>query len=461
MKLKTNACIYLSALSLLSVLTPAQAGPTGPTSPGKTSAPLPPPPVANPLSFLDGKVVFDFQLFARFEARDNNFDFNSNVDSLTDDSWLLQRTRLGLKLAPLDWLAFYVQAQDTREFDSDRPDVIGALGAEGNDAADIRQAYVEIGNPKKLSLKVGRQILSYGDQRLVGPLEWANPTRTFDAVKLRYVDPGFTVDLFTASLVRFEDGKFNQSDWLNGDSTRNQTFSGLYFTTNALDFQATELYAFHLHEDYATGDTNFITLGTHMKGDSKKLAGIDYDVETAVQFGDYKGKSLTAYAGHAGVGYNWLAASLKPRIGIEANYGSGDSDSTDGKVGTFQNLFPTNHLFYGYLDAFSWQNMAEIAITSSIKPTETTKVMLDYHVLWLADTSDSWYRANGTTAVRPIKNDASNFAGSEIDLTVSWKATKNLSFLAGVSHFFAGSYLEDTGASSDANFAYVQMSLDF
>ncbi len=456
MKLKLTPLIYFSALTLLSA--PAYAGPT---APGKAPAPPMPTTEKNPLSFFGGKLVFDFQERLRFEARENNFDFNSGVDSLTDDSWLLERTRLGVKLAPLDWLTFYVQAQDTREFGADRPNVIGSLGAEGDDTVDIRQAYVEIGDPKKFSLKAGRQVLSYGDQRLVGPLDWSNPSRTFDAVKLRYVDPGFTIDLFSASLVKMEDKKFNKSDWINSDSTRNQIFSGVYFTTNALDFQATELYAFQLHEEYATGDTDFITLGTHLKGDPKKLGGVDYDIEGAVQFGDVKGKSLTAYAGHAGVGYNWLASSLKPRIGIEANYGSGDGNSKDGKVETFQNLFPTNHMFYGYMDTFSWQNMAEIALTSSITPTASTKVMLDYHVLWLADTNDAWYRANGATAVRPIKGDASNFAGSEIDLTVSWKATKNLSFLAGYSHFFAGGYLGDTGSKSDADFAYVQATLEF
>jgi hypothetical protein len=439
-------------------MAPAQAGTS---APGKAPAPPVPTPESNPLSFFGGKVVFDFQERLRFEARENNFDFNSGVDSLTDDSWLLERTRLGVKIAPFDWLTFYAQGQDTREFGADRPNIIGNLGAEGDDTFDLRQAYVEIGDPKKFSLKAGRQVLTYGDQRLVGPLDWSNPSRTFDAVKLRYVDPGFTVDLFSASLVKMEDKKFNKSDWINSDSTRNQIFSGLYFTTTALDFQATELYAFHLHEEYATGDTDFITLGTHLKGDPKKLGGIDYDVEAAVQFGDVKGKSLTAYAGHAGVGYNWLSSSLKPRIGIEANYGSGDGNAKDGKVETFQNLFPTNHLFYGYMDTFSWQNMAEIAITSSITPTATTKVSLDYHVLWLADTNDAWYRANGATAVRPIKGDASNFAGSELDLTVTWKATKNLSFLAGYCHFFAGGYLGDTGSKSDADFAYVQATLEF
>ena len=43
-------------------------------------------PDTNPLSFLDGKVVFDFQERLRWEIRDDNFDFNDDVSSLTDRS---------------------------------------------------------------------------------------------------------------------------------------------------------------------------------------------------------------------------------------------------------------------------------------------------------------------------------------------------------------------------------------
>jgi hypothetical protein len=447
----------LTTLSSLLLTAAAVAG--SPPSTGKTP-PLPTP-EKNPLSFFDGKLIFDFQEKIRFEGRDNTFDFNDSVNALTDDSFLLQRARLGVKLTPFSGLTLYAQGQDTREIDSDRPNVIGSLGAEGDDTFDLRQGYIEIGDPKKLSLKVGRQVLQYGDERLIGPLEWANQSRTFDAIKFHYATDTWWVDAFTSSVVKFEDEKFNKSDWLDSDSTRDQIFSGIYFGTSAIDFQTTEFYALHLMEEFAAGDSKFFTLGTHLKGDPKKLGGYDYDIEAAYQFGDVKGKDLSAFAGHAAVGYNWSSLALKPRLGLEYNYATGDSNAADGEVETFQNLFPTNHKFYGYMDLFSWQNIHNVAISSSIVPCKDVKLSLDYQAFWLANTNDAWYRANGATAVRPINGDASSFAGTEIDFTATWKASKNLSFLVGYSHFFAGDYLSDTGPSSDADFVYVQASIDF
>jgi hypothetical protein len=154
--------VQLIALSAASVL---YAGPPS----AKQPAPVIPPTAPNPLSFFDGKLTFDIEEKMRAEVRENNFDFNSDLNSLTDDSWLLQRARLGLLYKPTPWLRIYAQGQDVREIDSDRPNVIGQLGAEGDDTFDLLEGWLDIGDPTALSFRAGRQKLSFGDQRLVGP----------------------------------------------------------------------------------------------------------------------------------------------------------------------------------------------------------------------------------------------------------------------------------------------------
>lgn len=449
----------LAAFPLLLTALPSLAGPAAAPAPADKT-PATPPPAPNPLSFFDGKLIFDVQLKNRMESRENNFDFNDSVDSLTDDTWFLNRARLGMKVSPLPYLNFYVQGQDVREWDSDRPNIIGNMGAEGDDQFDLRQGYVEIGNAKKgVSAKIGRQIFLYGDERLVGPLDWANQGRTFDAARVRYAEEKWWVEAFASSVVKFTDGEFNESDWLD-DAVRDQTFSGVYFSTTAIGKQTTDFYVFHLSEDYAAGDSDFFTFGTRMKSTPGAFNGWDYDTEMAFQTGDVRGMDLSSFAGHWGVGYTWANHPWKPRLGIEYNYATGDGNARDGEVETFQNLFPTNHKFYGYMDVFSWQNLHNVAISLSATPMKKLKVQADLQMFWLADTSDGWYRANGTTLVRPITPGADSYAGTEFDLTINYKATKNLSFQAGYSHFFAGSYLGDTGAEDDADFVYVQAQLD-
>jgi hypothetical protein len=480
-KTKHTSLAAIAAFAGLSIS--AIAGPNTPTPA--------PAPDSNPLSFAGGLITLDIQEKIRWELRDNNFDFNDGVNALTDDNWFLNRARIGIKIKPASWLTIYAQGQDSREWLSDRADFPGLLGAEGDDTFDLRQAYLEFADysASPWGLKIGRQVLTYGDERLIGPLEWSNLTRTFDAVKLTYKQKDWNVDVFASTLVVPTRSKYNQSDFLNGTETeREQVFSGIYFSTTAWGPQTTDLYALHLHEQFAVGDTNFVTLGARIKSkpgafasapvsDGKAVAdgktatpppapkpvGFDYDFEGAFQTGEVKGLDLTAFALHAGVGYTFDKPWM-PRIGLAYNYGSGDGNPADGDVETFQNLFPTNHKFYGQMDAFAWQNMHNLELSAKFTPTKKLTVKAELHAFWLATTDDSWYRANGVATVRPLTpaaRGASNYAGAEADLTVSYALSKNINIEGGYSHFFAGDYLSDTGASDDADFAYLQTTITF
>ena len=153
-----------------------------------------------------------------------------------------------------------------------------------------------------------------------------------------------------------------------------------------------------------------------------------------------------------------------PRVGLQYSYGSGDDNPLDGDIETFQNLFPTNHKFYGQMDLFSWQNMHDLEFNLRVQPIKPVTIRADYHAFFLANTNDVWYRANGVTAVRPLTpaaRAADNYAGSEVDVLVTWAVNKNVVLEAGYSHFFAGNYLADTGPSDDADFGYVQATFNF
>ncbi len=444
--MKTTLALILAAA--LPGLSPA--GPPSAKEPAPQVAPAPS--AANPLSFADGRVVLGFEDQFRFEFRENNFDFNNSLGSVTDDSWFLNRARVSLQLKPVDWLTFYIQGQDSREFGSDRVNIPGLLGAEGDNPFDIRQAYVEIGSGEGLSLKLGRQVLLYGDQRLIGPLEWSNLSRTFDAARLRWTGKdGLWVDAFTSSVVVPDRGGFDESDW-------DSIFSGVYAHIPSFGIQDTELYALHL--DDSDRDDHFVTLGARAKSQAGKLGPWDYEAEIAVQTGTAGGKDLASFASYIEGGYTFRHA-WKPRVGIEYSFGSGDGDAADGKQRAFQNLYPTNHPHYGYMDIFSWSNMHDIVLHLSAAPMKKLTTSLDWHSFWLADTGDAWRRANARTAVRPVSPSASNYAGSELDFLATYAACANLSVTVGYSHFFAGSYLNDTGAGDDADFVYVMTSVKF
>src|SRR3989338_5513245 len=152
----------------------------------------------DPISFYDGKLVWDVQERLRFEWRENNFDFNGNIDAITDDAYLLQRFRVGVRGKPTDWVNLYLQTQDSREIESDRPDDPGFFGSEGTDTFFLRQANVTIANYKEYPFGVtaGRQELGYGDERLIGAFDWNNIGRVFDGIKMRFQQVNWNIECF-------------------------------------------------------------------------------------------------------------------------------------------------------------------------------------------------------------------------------------------------------------------------
>ena len=463
----------------------------------------------NPLSFFDGKLVVDVQERLRVELRDNNFDFRDAANASTDDAWLLQRFRLGVLVKPTAWLRLYAQGQDTREIGSDRDNVPFVLGAEGDDPFDLRQAYVEISNHAECpwGLKVGRQELSYGDERLIGGFEWNNFARTFDAVKLRYQDNPrrFWVDAFAAHVVTIRDvGPQGNYGWHFNDADWNDTFLGVYGGTTRWLSQTTEAYFLYRNKessnpryfDDATPTPNaaraydiqqeIYTVGLRLKSTPGKLAGFDYEAEAAGQWGRAHGRSGAAFPGPASQdhrawaamvrgGHTWKDWAWKPRLGVEYSVASGDENPDDDRHESFLNLFPTNHKFYGYMDFFAWKNIHNPSVQLKVTPyqdkTHAWKnlwVQLDCHAFWLFTNEDAWYRANGVATVRPVNTAARNadrYVGSEFDLTVGYAPLKWLRLLAGYSHFFAGDYLADTATATagrdDADFAYLQTVITF
>jgi len=435
-------------------------------------------------TLLNGTVSFDLYERVRWEDRNNNYDFDSSKRALTDDNWFLTRFRFGMKWQPTNWFTFYVQGQDAREFLSDRADIPGVSGAEGNDSFDLRQAYIELRGSERFPfvLKAGRQTMEYGDERLIGRSTWNNFGRTFDAVRFSYEPPKWRIDAFISSVVVVRRGDLDQSDLFNGNGNdRQQIFSGLY-TTRETAFGSLDLYALWLSQANSNnsntqgnlpstrplGDipdaqhTSFGTFGGRLRGEPQKEHGFEWEIEGAYQNGEVRDLTLSAFAVHAGLGYNFDTV-WKPRIWAEYNFATGDDNPDDGKIGTFQNLFPSNHRFYGYMDLFSWQNLHNPEISVRVNPTKNLSTQLDFHAFFLADTNDAWYRNNGITMVRPLNaaaRQADNFVGTELDFTCIWNLNKRVAIQFGYSHFFAGAYLAQTGPSDDADFGYFMTTIN-
>ena len=416
-------------------------------------------------------------------------DFRDHGASV-DNQYLLSRIRLHVGYSD-EWWSAYVEGQsswaagDHRAAYANAPAVAGTSKIIGygpeSDTIDLHQAYVALGNLQEfpLSLKVGRQELSYGDERLIGAFDWNNIGRAFDAAKARWQQSWGNVDFFTGMPVVPRDEQFdmpNNYDWLSGAYATitkiPKTVLDLYFLARNASRAAINDYSDPQFPQPTARD--IYTIGGRLQSKPGELHGFDYTLEGAYQFGDFAAsatsKRLTqdAYMFVALGGYTFADGWGKPRVGAEFDYASGDDNSTDGTHGTFDNLFPTNHKFFGGMDLFSRQNIQDLGVNFSFKPTQRLSAAIMGNAFWLADTSDYLYNVGGaprTTGGYGIHPGYNSFVGEEISAVAGYAVTKFAQVEAGYGHFFAGDYINQSqagnGGRRDADWVYVQTTIKF
>lgn len=352
-----------------------------------------------------------------------------------DSDHLLQRLRVGMRITPTPSLQVGVEVQDARAFGFDRVD--GSV----RDVLDVRQAWVGVGREAGwVDVRIGRQKLAYGSERVTGGAEWANTARVFDAARVSVHHAGMRVDLFTSAVVTNEPESPDHRQ-------RGHTFTGAYGSaTSWIPGATVEPYVLVRHLPTAIGEAGergsarSDTLGTRVAG--RIGTHWSYEGEGLVQRGHVAASDLRASAWLVQVQRHFPTSVWHPSLLAEANYASGDADPTDGVVGTFDQLYPTNHAIYGVADRVGRRNTQNGRVGLALRPRAGFTMKVEGNAFWLASRRDALYAAGGGVAVRAVPGGAaSTFVGSEFDVLADYRMSRHADVGAQVGHLFPGRFV--------------------
>src|SRR6202012_3429028 len=117
---------------------------------------------------------------------------------------------------------------------------------------------------------------------------------------------------------------------------------------------------------------------------------LDWDVETMFQTGSVGAKTIRAWAVGPRAGLTLPSVAWTPRVGVQVDVASGDAHHGDGRVGTFNPLFPNGYYFTlaGYT---GYSNLIHVkpSITFKVTPKVTLLTALGFQ--WRATTADAIY----------------------------------------------------------------------
>lgn len=363
----------------------------------------------HPIDLPKLKITPTYEERFRFERRIDRDFYETTNDNRSD---LHTRVRVGAKITSDSEWSGTVQFQYTHN-------AIWAFAK--NKSAEFRD--VTLANAqrktKTSTTTIGRQKIDLGSQRLIGPLEWSPTSRTFDGI--RHQQGPWDVFGFAIPL--------------NPTHVYDARVIGVSHKDHYGDMGL-----IHKTDKIAAGSINHTTV---FRTVNKKVGQTTYDFEGAAQFGKWAGRDMQTWAYHV---MATQPVSEKTKVFVEVNAASGGSAT--GTMRTFDNLYPTNHKFYGSMDLLAWKNMNEFAIGVQTAPTKKTDIKLSYRVFSLRDKHDGWYGAAGglNKGVNGNFVDATgasgNNLGSEIDLEYTMKMNKNSTIIAGLSTFNPGGFVD-------------------
>jgi hypothetical protein len=370
------------------------------------------------------------------------------------DGYMLDRFRINATVAPSKVAKFVVQVQDARAFDKDA----GGLAVPFRDTLDLRLAYGEFGGARNM-VRAGRQELVFGEQRLLGHLNWVNDARSFDGVRATVTRKPFKFDAFATSVVTIQPDAFDKSGGGNA-------LYGFYgSSTTFIPKAAVEPYVFWRKSEGVTletgglGDIHQTTIGTRVAG--KLPRDFDYGVEMAAQTGSVSTDELRAWAGHWVTGKTFTTMPAKPRPFLEFNYASGDHDPKDGVRGTFDQLYPTGHDKLGLADQVGWKNVDHVRGGVELKPKPQWALSGSYHSFWLASATDALYAASGAAVARSATGTAGRHVGQELDAQATYTYSPQLQIAGGYAHVLPGEFLKNTTPGESYGLSYLMVTYVF
>lgn len=378
-----------------------------------------------------------------------------------------QEQGFGISAAPDDYLIARIEAhadlrlgQHIQAFvqllDAEAP---GKRQIQGPDAnrLDLEQGFVALVLPlgrDTIKARAGRQQFAFDLQRFVSARDGPNVRQSFDALWADYETPRWRfIGYLTQPVVNRDARAFDDG------SSRAQTFSGLRVEYKLAGRHELSFYWSRYTQDGARfvdarGDETRDVFDLRFAGQAGRW---DWDLEAMAQRGRVGAASVEAWALGLLGGYA-LALPAAPRIGLQIDVASGDRRAGDGRVETFNPLFPNGYYFT--IAGFTGDaNLIHVKPSLTLRPVKPLKLLLAGAAQWRLTSADAVYRQPNVaipgTAGRPGR-----YTGAYAQLRADWTIAPGLSAALEGVYFAIGRVLRDAGGS-DGRYLGIELKYGF
>ncbi|WP_294592745.1 alginate export family protein [uncultured Bacteroides sp.] len=361
----------------------------------------------------ENEFTMSMQIRPRAEYRNGSLFPRNEGDEAA--SFINNRARLSMEYKRSD-LSMKISAQHVGVWGQD-PQI------DTNGRFIMNEAWAKLNFGTGFFAQLGRQTLSYDDERILGGLDWNVAGRYHDALKLGYANKANQLHLILA---------FNQN--------KEKTKGGTYYHDGAQPYKNMQTLWYHYTADELPLDVSllFLNLGLETGVAATETSHTRYlqtfgtyitykpqswDMQGAFYYQTGKNKSAQSVSAFMASVKAAYAFDKQWSVSLGYDYLSGNGGKGD-KFKAFDPLYGTHHKFYGAMDYFyatAWQGAApglqDAQLGVNFKTSKKVSMQLNYHYFATAAKLD----------------DVKKGLGSEVDYQLDWNVMKDVKLSAGYS----------------------------
>lgn len=357
----------------------------------------------------------------------------------TVDRYLLQRYLFSGSIHMGSRLRFFAEVQAGI--------INGKLGAprpSDQNVTDVHQGFVQLNSRRSSArswiVRIGRQELSVGSSRLISASQGLNVKRSFDGLSGAYSAGRWAFDSGVARLVDALPGAFDDA------SDPDQQFWGVSAIRSQFPWSGGRVGVYYLGIDRArsvfvqgVSPEQRHTLGARVAGRWKRLE-VNYDLVS--QWGEFGTAPIRAWAVATENRLRFPETRFRPSAAVRVNAGSGDADPTDGRLESFNPLFPGN-AYSGIVGLLGPTNLMDVTPTAQVALGTKVQLMFESPIYWRLSTRDALYGVDLRVLVVP-RQSQERYVGTNPAIILFWTPTRHSTITATTTAFRAGAFLAPT-----------------
>lgn len=389
----------------------------------------------------------EFDIAAEIRPR---FELRNGYGTLMPDNtnpagFISQRTRLNLGFQN-DKLKLFTSLQNVNVWGD-----VATTSPTSKNGLAFHQAWAEVFMSNKLSFKLGRQELSYDDERIFGAVGWVQQARSHDALVAKYVASENQQVHIGLALNAVNETNIDEPYTINQYHNMQYVWYHGKFNNLGLSLLAMNLgmpYQKDSIQDFAYNQT----FGARLTYSKNKFSA---DGSAYVQTGDIASVSLMAWYASANVKYG-ISDNFTAGVGFEYLSGT-DQNTSKSEINSFNPWFGTNHKFNGWMDYFYVGNHI-----NSVGLTDIS-AFIEFKQKALSASIRPHVFMAPAVIISPEGKTMDPYLGTEIDFTMGYKLNEYVGLNLGYSQMFATQSMEAVksgNADNLNNWAWMMVTIN-